>query len=169
MIDLETLGVGPRAAILTIGWVKFDPHSQEMSEPYRIHVDVASCIERGMIVNDSTVRWWMIQDEEARKAQANARPVDLAHALTFLSEQLSYEHPIQHVWGNGANFDISILETAYELCGMEIPWKFYDVRCYRTIKSLSTVPRISPEIPHDAGFDAKAQAQHLQEIFANGF
>lgn len=162
MIDLETLGVGPRSAILSIGYVRFDPYSQDIGYPNVIHVDVESCIQRGMVMKDSTFRWWLSQSDEARDALTKHQGLDLPLALSELAADLT---PDDHVWGNGANFDISILETAHELCDMELPWRFYNVRCYRTVKNLfPDVPKRIPRVAHDAGEDALAQALHLQDM-----
>jgi hypothetical protein len=164
MIDLETLGVGPNAAILTIGWCNFnahDPNHTMVSD--KIHVDVGSCVSRGMEVDDSTVRWWLTQSDEARGALMTSPPVSIYDALVMFAEQFKGD---EYVWGNGANFDVSILESAYKRCGIELPWKFYNVRCYRTMKSLVQIPKVVPTIPHCAAADALAQAVHLQNIYS---
>jgi exodeoxyribonuclease VIII len=162
MIDLETLGVGPRAAILTIGWCIFDPWG-ELGETGKMQINIQSCIQRGMVVNDSTFRWWLTQSQDARNALLEFDPCDLAEGLYHLSDILE---DVEYVWGNGANFDISILDTAHELCQMEAPWKFYNVRCYRTLKSMfPSVPKVKPTVAHCAAADAKAQAEHLINIY----
>lgn len=165
MIDLETLGVGPRAAILTIGWAYFDTDNFEVGPSGKIQVDVQSCIERGMVVNDSTFRWWLQQSDEARSALQTQEAPQIDDVLELFRSEL-IGRDIKYVWGNGANFDISILETAYELCKIEAPWEFYNVRCYRTVKNLfPNVPRVTPDVPHCAAADARAQAQHLVGIY----
>lgn len=169
MIDLETLGVGPLAAILTIGWCRFDlspsPDSDRTIEKHKIHVNVESCLKAGMRMRDSTFRWWLRQEKRAQEALNSSPPLPLPMALEAFSKVFSGD---EIVWGNGSNFDISILEVAYELCNMEIPWEFYNVGCYRTLKNIATeVPRIKPDIPHCAMSDAEAQAKHLQDIVKN--
>lgn len=160
MIDLETLGVGPLASILTIGWCHFD--ESYVGTPSKIQVDVQSCINRGMIVKDSTFRFWTQQSDEARAMLNDSEPVQLPDALQKFALDFKGD---EIVWGNGSNFDISILETAYELCSMELPWKFWNVGCYRTLKRYSNAPKVQPKIPHCAASDAVAQAQHLQNIW----
>ena len=74
------------------------------------------------------------------------------------------------VWGNGATFDNVILSNAYKAAGMEQPWKFWDDRCYRTVKGL--LPDIKIErlgTHHNAVYDAMSQARHLQFLFKKLF
>ena len=69
-----------------------------------------------------------------------------------------------YLWGNGANFDVSILQSAYENVNLPTPWGFRDVRCLRTIRALSGACYIArPEIgvAHNALDDARAQAMWL--------
>jgi hypothetical protein len=62
MIDLETLATSTDAAILTIGAVKFDPFGKDIQEPqmesFYVRVDLDSCHDIGLKVNDDTIAWW---------------------------------------------------------------------------------------------------------------
>jgi hypothetical protein len=70
------------------------------------------------------------------------------------------------IYGNGANFDLPILTAAYRACGLPIPWKYYNERCYRTIKSL--YPSVeAPKNGHNALEDARNQAMHLMRLQEN--
>lgn len=161
MIDLETLGVGPLAAILSIGWCDFN--ESEIAEPDEIAVDVESCVKAGMRIKDSTFRWWLRQEVDARSMLQTNNPLSLHDALIMFSETFTGD---EVVWGNGSNFDIAILEVAFELCDIILPWKFWNVGCYRTLKNEAKhVPKVKPVIPHCAASDAEAQAIHLQNIW----
>ncbi len=57
MIDLETLSTNPNAVILTVGGVKFDPHTN--MKPYNdmyFRVDVDSQTNQGRHVMDDTLK-----------------------------------------------------------------------------------------------------------------
>ena len=59
MIDLETLSTRPDATIVTLGAIKFNPHTVE--EPHtglyiRFNVDEQS--DLGRHVDDGTLEWW---------------------------------------------------------------------------------------------------------------
>lgn len=169
MVDLETLGNGNKAAILSIGACKFFPEGQGVdihtSHRFEVFVDLQSCVDFGMQMDPSTVLWWMdTKRHEAREVlmgnMANAMP--LGDALYRFATWLGGDRP---VWGNGATFDNVILRNAYELVGLDCPWQFWNDRCYRTMKS--RVPSVKMQrkgIHHSALHDAVSQAEHLQSI-----
>lgn len=49
MLDLETMGSGPRAAIVTIGAVFFDPMTGELGEEFEAAIDLRSSAKYGEI------------------------------------------------------------------------------------------------------------------------
>jgi hypothetical protein len=69
------------------------------------------------------------------------------------------------VWGNAASFDLKILEKAYKLMQIEVPWKYYNEMCYRTLKNLYPEIKImcNPH-KHEALQDAIYQAEHAVRI-----
>jgi len=72
------------------------------------------------------------------------------------------------VWGNGASFDNAILANAYHKTHLDLPWQYYNNRCYRTIKNCYPNIKLSRAgTLHKALDDAKSQAMHLIEIFKN--
>lgn len=161
MIDLETLGKRGNSVILSIGAVKFN--GDGLGDEFYMVVDPQSCIAAGLEMDVSTIMWWMKQSDEARAAfeREGAR---LPSVLTAFSRfiQDGGNAGDTRVWGNGASFDNPILGNAYHKCGMEQPWKFWNDRCYRTVKSQfpdSPMPRTGTH--HNALDDAKSQAQHL--------
>jgi exodeoxyribonuclease VIII len=71
------------------------------------------------------------------------------------------------IWGNGASFDNVILANAYRRNDLNIPWKYYNDRCYRTMKSLAPHIKMEREgTHHNALSDAISQANHLIRIMA---
>lgn len=169
MVDLETLGAGNSAVLLSIGACKFLPHGQgvDIHAPHRFEVFVApqSCVDIGMKMDASTVLWWMDPERgEARDVMmANlARAVPIQVALSRFNAWLGQDMP---VWGNGATFDNVIMNSAYTLAGVARPWMFWNDRCYRTMKSkFPSVKMQRTGIHHSALADAVSQAEHLQSI-----
>ena len=164
MLDLETLGNGPKSAIIAIGAVKFSPAGGGMHDFY-CTIDPEDAVREGLKMDAGTVMWWMQQSEQARKAFTNPG-LSLRSALQAFREWYgSKETP---VWGNGASFDNVILGNAYKAIGESQPWKFWNDRCYRTVKSM--YPHIKLKrvgTYHNALDDAKSQAEHLQAIWQN--
>lgn len=171
MVDLETMGTGAGAVLLSIGAVKFG--ADGLGEEFYTVIDVDSCMKAGLTVDASTLVWWMKQSAAARKAITRSDSESLFDALTAFTKFVG-DKKTAKIWGNGASFDNPILSRAYSAINLEQPWDFWNDRCYRTVKALlgSSIEYVKPEIPHHALEDAKAQARHLIEILtmvhANG-
>jgi exodeoxyribonuclease VIII len=160
MVDLETLGNGSNAAIISIGAVAFDLDNGLGSEFY-MNVDPQSCVDAGMKMDVSTVMWWMQQSDAARSVfKVKGAPIEVV-----LSEFKAWYPQAACLWGNGATFDNVILSNAYTAVGLSRPWHFTKDRCYRSLKALR------PEVKHDregvhhhALDDAKFQAEHAIKL-----
>lgn len=166
MIDLETMGVGPDAAIASIGIVHFDPHAQPGffdSELYA-RVELDSAIKLGGTITASTIKWWLSQDQNARQ-EITGDGIDITEALKLVLEFL--EQRKAPVWGNGATFDNVILRSAFARSGIECPWSYRDDRCFRTFRELHRKIEIkSVGTAHNALDDARYQAIYMQTVNA---
>lgn len=164
MVDIETLGKGNNAVILSIGAVKFDPWGHNVEESFYVAIDPESCQAHGLKLDASTVMWWM-QDERsaARTLMVKDKRVNLADALYGFTDWFGEDKP---VWGNGATFDNVILTSAYSACAIERPWQFWNDKCYRTVKCMaSSVKLVREGTYHNALDDAISQAKHLQKLY----
>lgn len=54
MLDLETMGNGPRAAIVAIGAVEFDPKTRTVGDRFYQTVDLATAVKMGGEIDAST-------------------------------------------------------------------------------------------------------------------
>lgn len=164
MVDLETMGNGNRAAIIAIGAVAFGKMGVDVDGFY-VQVSLEDSVSRGLEMDASTVLWWLKQSGQARAAFTNNEQAEpLSSALGQFNTWLSRYSNVC-LWGNGAAFDNTILSAAYRMCGIEQPWKFWNDRCYRTIKAMH--PDISGTrvgTHHNALDDARSQAWHLIDI-----
>ncbi len=77
-----------------------------------------------------------------------------------------------HVWGNGANFDNTILRRSYERQEIPCPWRYYNDRDVRTIVELGKAIDFDARtaIPfegerHNALDDARYQAKYVSVIW----
>ena len=167
MLDLETMGNGPDAAIVAIGAVEFDVKTRELGRQFYSVIDLESAVKFGGVMDPSTVLWWLKQSEDARKLFIEkGQPIDAA--LADFSAWLTQCGPIDElkIWGNGAAFDNVILSSAYKRSGIPQPWQFRNDRCYRTIKGLYKHVKMQRQgVHHNALDDAISQAQHLIDIF----
>jgi inhibitor of KinA sporulation pathway (predicted exonuclease) len=171
MIDLETMGNGPNAAIIAIGAVEFDPIEQTIGDRFHVHVDLQSAVDTGGVMDPSTVIWWMQQSEQARNIFKGTEPWHIAEALQLFSQWMGNRGINKDkllVWGCGSDFDNVILAAAYRRLNMKTPWSFWNNRCYRTLKAMN--PHIKMQrtgTHHNAVDDAESQARHLIEIQNN--
>lgn len=170
MIDLETLGTTPDSAIIAIGAVAFDRVRGTILKEFYRRISWKSAMKRRRVCAD-TVRWWIGQNEQARKEicrQDNVSNMDIALGeLSIYFSEFSIERT--KVWGNGATFDISMLENAFTQYKMVVPWKFWNVRDCRTVEDLTagvmskrTFTRDGTA--HHALEDAKYQARYISAM-----
>lgn len=161
MLDVETLGTGPRAVVLSIGAVLFD-RSGVKSDPPHFY----ACVTFGDQINkvrrevtQDTLLWWAGQHEDAlHRAFARERE-PVGKALARLAE-----FKRGNVWANGPSFDGTIMETLYRDARMEPPWRFWELRCVRTIVEAGSVPRdFVPAANHDPVDDCVRQVLMVNE------
>lgn len=166
MIDLETMGLGTNAPILSIGAVEFRASGEGLGATFHEGISLEDSMAIGRRPTASTILWWLQQDDTARKQvrQKCEHGAPLVAVLYAFSEWLNSLSGEPYVWGNGANFDVAILEQAYLDQGMRTPWGYRNVRCFRTVMSEygNDLDWVKPLVAHDALADAEAQARTLQ-------
>lgn len=168
MIDLETWGRVPGCAIRSLGAVVMDFQTGELGATFYANIDDASCEAYKLTRDPETVAWWREQSKGAQAALiADQRP--LGTVLPSFSRWWA-EQQGQFVWGHGASFDPPILEAAYAACFLDAPWKFWDVRCCRTVLAMANrrPERFPRDVQHNALDDAKAQARAVIAAFRYG-
>lgn len=164
MLDLETMGTGYNAAICSIGAVKFSLDKGIVDEFY-CTINAKDCVANGLVVEEATVNWWLKQPREVMAALTKDTK-SLKDGLALFSKWFGTKS--LDTWGNGATFDNVIIQSAYEAVGIRRPWKYWNDRCFRTIKNIIVVDEETREgTYHNALDDAKHQAKHLLRIFGS--
>jgi 3' exoribonuclease, RNase T-like len=175
MIDLETLGLGANAAVISIGAVKFDPngtpgvHGDPSNPEYKdfyVNLLMHDVVTYSKFdVDGSTIQWWMSsQITQDVRDMLFVDPMPVETALGMFWDW--YGPTSVPTWGNGAGFDNVILRNTFTRMQGACPFKFYDDRCFRTLKALfPAVEYVKPVTPHYALSDAVAQATHVQKLF----
>ena len=166
MIDLETLGTVASAAILSIGAVKFDLESDKLDDAgFYASVSIESNLDFGRRIQEDTLLWWFKQEAAAQQVFHEPKTT-LENALSELRDWVGTGD--YQIWSNGADFDIPMLAHAYSQVGVEVPWKFWNARCFRTYKNLPGARdiRVQAGVKHNALSDAVSQARTVQAIHA---
>ena len=169
-VDLETMGKNPDAPIISIGAIFFDPQTGDMGPEFSKTIDLETA---GGVIDRDTIKWWLKQSREAQSAiMTDEIPLDdaLLQLREFIDEN-SGEFFVQ-VWGNGANFDNTILRRSYERQGIPCPWRYYNDRDVRTIVELGKAIDFDARtaipfegVRHNALDDARYQAKYVSAIW----
>lgn len=148
VIDTEDLDLEPSAVILSIGAFAFDVTNTSETQsnilqvardpepavysPHAFYglVDTFDQLMMCRSVSLQTQQWWRSQGEDAHEALAGERQ-SLGSQLLNLSNWIS-KHREARIFFRGTDFDGSILEHAYRMCGMECPWRYNGKRDVRT-------------------------------------
>lgn len=165
-IDLESLGATSNAPIVSIGAVAFNANGIIDNSKLYLVIDHRDALERGAVINPETVKWWKKQSEEARAIFSKDIPrISTSNALHRLQRYFNEFGEDVCVWGNGADFDNAMLSQMYASFDMKQPWKFWNNRCFRTVKAL--YPKVKLERKgtyHNALDDAIYQTEYLLKL-----
>lgn len=162
VIDNETLSKRPDAYITQVGYLVGNVLTGEILEaprnvnlmtgaPSRAHVDIL------------TVKWWMNQSEEARKAVFNDDQPYSPHSLFQCFKNLVEKYgPGLTVWASPAMFDLPQLTLAW---GGAKPWKYSAERdmmtLYKLLDPMGTYQPADTELRHTGAADARWQFNYL--------
>ena len=167
MVDIETLGTTPGSVVLSIGAIMFDPEAGLLGPTFYEEINQQSCFDIGCTTDASTILWWNRQSADARAVLDStvAKPIqDVLHLFSSFVE--STHSKSVRIWGNGSDFDNVLIISLYNKCNRIPNWKYYNHRCFRTLKNLFPgVPKGENTGKHNALNDAIAQADHACAIF----
>lgn len=165
MIDIETTDTRFTAGVLSIRAVKFNIDTGETGETFyrRLGYDQAAAYGT---VDPGTLAWWQRQDAAVRE-QAFTGEHD---CFITAAELADFCQGARGVWGNGAVFDLGILDHWYAALGSDSPWGF-NSRCLFTIKDFAKIFGLDKKQwtrhgdHHNAVDDAIYQAQYLSGMW----
>ena len=165
MCDLETLGTGPNAAVLSVALVVFEDYDKRFRTVDSYYGKTNKKTITGDIDAD-TVMWWMEQSDAARSELRTDSSTSPEYKVAHDVSEFLRAHSDALLWGNGASFDNVILRSLLKRNNKDWPIKYSDDRCYRTLKAMFTeVDRpVFRGTNHNAWDDAVNQAEHLYAI-----
>ena len=159
MLDFESLSLQPNAVVLSAGICEIFPQSEEGRKT--AYWEFALDYQRVRHVDLSTVAWWMEQPIKP--------PMQGTDQFWQLFEYLRDIEITREIilWANGTDFDISVLkDIAYEDHRV-LPFKYSNVRDFRTMRKCFPLPK-DKEPPtvakHNALEDVLWQARYLERL-----
>jgi exodeoxyribonuclease VIII len=166
MLDFETLGTTPDAAVISLGAVLFN-REKVLDEKLWIF-NLEGQLRGKRAASADTISWWVSQGEKARSIfeRAGREGILLREFVPQFIDFINLKDI--RVWGNDLGFDVGIMEHILIQQGRTVmPWKFWNRRCYRTIKACFGIDKGGfAGVKHDALDDAKHQAKCLMEFWA---
>lgn len=131
MIDIETLSNRANAAILSIGAVKFSIE-QGVIDTYYQNIDASTAKKFNRHIDKGTLEWWSKKDKAALKALLE----DVGQFDKVIADFVKWYGVSTPTWGNSAQFDLGIIESACQELDIPVPWKYWHVYCYKTVTHL---------------------------------
>jgi len=168
MLDLETMGTGNNAAIVSIGAVLFDIDTGDIGSEFYMNVDLKSCMEAGLDADGDTICWWMKQSDEARMVLLE-NTKSLEDACTAFGNWVRMVGKKAKLWGNGVAFDNVILRNAFNKAGVKFPVHFRNDMDVRTLVAYDPEEKKKQNseregTAHNALDDAKHQVKYVSAI-----
>ena len=162
MIDIETLGKGPNAMVLSIAAVKFDHN--EVIKAVEIYPDLDEQQQNYHQIDIDTLLWWMkskeILSEYLSKHRKNLN--FCYHQLAFFLFDRTAETKI---WSKSPRFDLQILENLWN--NHPHLWDYRsqgDVRMAEFKLQQRNIELKKSDKAHDSLSDCFAQVINVQEF-----
>ncbi len=171
MLDIETLGKRTNACLIQVAARAFDIDSGLFSHTFNGVIR-----NSGGVLDVDTVAWWMQQSHAPALGAKLADPSQTGDEREVLEELCrfmrlcgAHEEGVR-VWAHGGTgFDFPILQSAFERCGLAVPWHY---RAPRDTRSLFDVaPGGMPRPPkdesraHNAQYDCEYQIAQVVEAW----
>ena len=109
MADIESMGGGHNAAIISIGAVKFDPLKGLIGDQFYRTIEWQDCLRWGATFEWKTIEWWAQQSATAKRRTWCGGSL-LVEALADFSMFCGKN---ARVWSNAPGFDLRILRENY--------------------------------------------------------
>lgn len=176
LLDWETLDTRPEAVVLSCNLMQFDPSSGTEHEQLQITFAAALIEEQvraGRTMSSSTLEFWMSQGQKAREGlYEGKRPFSMSQGLGTMRDFVSRISKVAlnadaRVWGNGADFDIAILNSLCAQFKAPNPFRYSASRCARTVMAAYSDLRVyAPmNLAHHPYHDNLAMAQSLSAVY----
>lgn len=180
MIDTETLGRTPGSVVRSVAAVEFDPQTGETGRQKVWKIDLTGSMRYGFKVEASTLKWWMMQSDEARREFMEGAETPLEDFLEDFMQFIAAtdEGNDFTLWCLQLDFDVAMLRSMYSWynlnvyrCDEEVlPWNFRKVRDVRPyMDALDSAGLLPPKVAdrHTPLADCLAQINYVHLVEKN--
>lgn len=169
-LDIETMDIGPEAAVLSIGARIFTKDGP--TKGFEVFIDQNLAQQFGTLSMD-TIKWWNKQDPLVYEKVFGGRlhPSDAVHQFM----QFVAQHQPETVWANSPSFDCVILRHLFKQVNLTFPFHFTVERDFRTLFAIGRDINVDTRdcwegmrahmALDDATAQAKAGARILTKIY----
>lgn len=173
VVDLETLGVGTKKLILSVGIAFGDLATRQVIDTMHIEFDVTSQLKE-FDIDAGTLAFWLGQKQDARDAvirQLKRRGIPRDIAMQYVCDYIKSLPNGTRVVGNGPLFDLGPIA---QFSGEDnLPWQFWaerNLRDWLDICKLVTGVDVKRNtefegIQHHALDDAKHEFKLMAEVY----
>ncbi len=154
-IDLETCGLCPTAAVMSVGAVAWKRDGKDTpffplpggkgidcDYVFSNHVDLRGMFVNGFTFDDATAKWWANQSDDAKFAVLDSdledwacQPIERVMQNLFIwiddVKELTGETGVC-LWSQGTDFDIAILRNICYHYDIDMPLDYRNFRDHRT-------------------------------------
>lgn len=167
MIDLETAGTQPNAAIFSIAIQQFNINTGELGGNIHVFPPLGEQITISRTIDPDTMVWWAKQSLLAQHALISNRALAEERGYTLEQAWNDVDSMVRNadaLWANDPDFDCVILK---DFMGPKYPWPFWKHRSVRTMRMLDQGRefRHEPTLAHDALSDCHAQIKDVCAIY----
>ena len=173
MVDIETMGTGHDAAIVSIGACAFDINDpdSDITETFSARITLQSNARAGRKFEAGTIEWWLKQSQEAQAGLFKEPISSLRSAVTEFRMWVDNLQPKAHrIWAKDPDFDVVLLRHAFDQVGQMWPFSYWMSRSVRTIIETAypdgDPPNMRVGTHHDASDDAITQALLVRHCWA---
>lgn len=172
MLDLESMGVGVKPALIQVAAVAFNKVTGEEISTFDYKVDLSSSMSYGLDITASTIKFWMTHpsvNDETRGIVMSGTDTLTEVLGKFSNWYTSLSDDKCLVWGNGVASDNVWLRSAYDATDLSCPFTFREDMCLRTVRSIANAKGYERLFSfegnqHDGLDDCRYQIQDLIEI-----
>lgn len=156
MIDIETLGIAPGAAVLEIAAAEFDPGTGEILREWISKIDLLDSLRLGFTVDAETAAFHL-----RNHYAGDLRGGTLWRCLNALDVFLHLESEDITVWAWGKDFEAKHFERMLAVAGMPALWHYAKLHCARDEWIRAFGERRPAARTHEALADVRAQVADL--------